>query len=590
MKRSVGIWCIMSVALAFLLACGAAEAPAAQAPATPVPAPTAAPLTVVPQQPQQPAAPAPAPTAAPAPVSQPVPTQAPRARAYSAVPTPELSGQPRTGGTLRIVPQGSLKSVDAQWTTLIVTAHVARHTQEGLFQLDASFNPQPVLVDKWETSPDGLTWTLTLRDGLKFHNGQPVLAEDVVGSFNRVKDVAGMWKRIVTDFGGTMEAADNRTVLVKLAKPTALVLDSIHTEQSFAPYVVPREIYSLPQTESAKVPIGTGPFKFRAWTPGDRWSAERWDAYKSRSEPSSALAGSKTVYLDAIEWIEVPDMASRIAALAVGQVDVLDEFKADFVPQVQNNPNLNLFISKPGNGTAVWLNHLKPPFNDLRARRALQLAYPMEKALTAAVGDPQFWSLCTNYIACGTRWDTAAGSAGHYNVKDLEAARKLVEEGGFKDMKVRIMQPLDMPVLPDLAAVTAEVLKDIGFTNVELQAMDWATLGTRRTDPELWEAFHTWSGIGRVLGPLTNTSIQKNGWFNRYQDTTGKMTELMTAFANAATPEEQFRIWEQINAFAFEDVPIVLIGDFYPPLASRKEVKGWNPIPFPVFWGTWLER
>jgi len=68
------------------------------------------------------------------------------------------------------------------------------------------------------------------------------------------------------------------------------------------------------------------------------------------------------------------------------------------------------------------------------------------------------------------------------------------------------------------------------------------------------------------------------------------MTELLNQFARAQTWEEQFAIWEQINAFAYEDVPIVRIGDFYPPLASRKELKGWNPVPFPVFWGVWLER
>ena len=150
--------------------------------------------------------------------------------------------------------------------------------------------------------------------------------------------------------------------------------------------------------------------------------------------------------------------------------------------------------------------------------------------LTAAVGDPEFWSLCTNYQACFTRWDTDAGSEGRYNVQDIEQAKALISEAGVEGMKVRVMQPLDMPVLPDLAAVTAEVLEELGF-DVDLQPMDWATLGTRRADPELWEAFHTWSGTGRVLGPLTNTSLQKDGWFNRYQDTTGRDDQ----------PDEQIR-------------------------------------------------
>jgi peptide/nickel transport system substrate-binding protein len=577
------------IAMLVVVACGSAEEEAGAAPeaAAPAQAATGGGATA----PQQPAAPAPAApaqaaAAAPAPAA---PVATPRAVVRSSEPSVDTSGQPKMGGTLRIVPQGSLKSLDAQWTTLIVTAHVARHTEEGLFQLDAGFNPQPMLVDDWTTSPDGLTWRFNLREGLKFHDGRPVLASDVVGSFARSGDKAGMWKRMLADYGSTMTAEGDGTIVVTVSESTGLVIDSLHTNQAFAPYIVPEEVWSLPRTESAQVVVGTGPFKFVSWAPGDRWIAERWDDYQPRSEPWSALAGDHTVYLDRMEWIEIPDLASRVAALAVGQVDALDEFKADFAPQIRDNPDLNLFVNTPGNGTSVWLNHVKPPFDDIRARRAVQLAYPMEKALTAAVGDPAFWTLCTNYLACNTRWDTDAGSEGRYNVQDVEAAKALIVEAGLVGTKVRVMQPLDMPVLPDLAAITAEVLEEIGF-EVDLQPMDWATLGTRRVDPELWEAFHTWNGIGRVLGPLTDTSLQKDGWFNKYQDTTGRMTELMAAYASAATPEDQKAVWEQINAFAYEDIPIVRIGDFYPPLASRKEVKGWNPIPFPVLWATWLER
>jgi len=569
---------LMAVAalMAFAIACGSDDE--AAAPAAPAAPAAAAPAAAAPAA----AAPAAAAPAAPA-------AAQPAYAARSVAPTPDLTGQPKMGGTLRIVPQGSLKSLDAQWTTLIVTAHVVRHTEEGLFQLDAGFAPQPMLVEDWDTSADGLTWTFNLREGIKFHDGRPVTAKDIVGTFARSGDKAGMWKRMLSDYGAVMSADGDSTVVVNIDTATGLVIDSLHTNQSFAPYVVPEEVWQLPRTESAQVVIGTGPFKFGEWLPGDRWTADRWDDYQLRSDESSALAGAHKVYLDSIEWVEIPDLASRVAALSVGQVDALDEFKADFAPQISSNPDLNLFINNPGNGTSVWLNHVKPPFNDWRARRAVQLAYPTEKALTAAVGDPQFWNLCTNYIACGTKWDTDAGAEGNYNTQDMAGAKALIEEAGFVGTKVRVMQPLDMPVLPDLAAVTAEVLEELGF-EVDLQPMDWATLGTRRADPELWEAFHTWSGTGRVLGPLTNTSLQKDGWFNKYQDESGKMTQLMADYAAAPSPEEQFAVWEAINAFAYEDIPIVRIGDFYPPLASRKEVKGWNPIPFPVLWDTWLER
>jgi peptide/nickel transport system substrate-binding protein len=282
-------------------------------------------------------------------------------------------------------------------------------------------------------------------------------------------------------------------------------------------------------------------------------------------------------------------MASRVAALETAQVHVLDEFKADFAPRVKANPELDLFVAKPGNRLLGHFNHVRPPFNKREARLAVTLAYDAEKALRAGAGDPAFWRLCPNIIACGTRWETAAGSAGYYNAKKLAEARSLVEKAGVKGAKVRILQPLDMPVLPDAAEISREILKDIGF-DVDLQAMDWATLGTRRTNPDLWEYFHTWSGVIRVVGPLIFPEFQYNAWFNKYQDEAGKQRDLFAKIARAPTFEEQFKLLEEFQKYFYEDAIFVQIGEFFPPLASRKEVKGFNPQPFPVFWGVWLEK
>ncbi len=174
------------------------------------------------------------------------------------------------GGTLKIVPQGSLKSLDPQWTTLIVTAHVKRHMQEALFHPDANFSLQPFLVKDFSTSADGLTWTFGLREGLKFHDGTAVTAADVVGSFNRVAEKAIVWKLVRSDFGAVMSAVDDQTIQVLLERPTGLVIDGLNIEQSFSPVIVPQAIYSLPQSETAETSIGTGPFKFVEWLPGDR--------------------------------------------------------------------------------------------------------------------------------------------------------------------------------------------------------------------------------------------------------------------------------------------------------------------------------
>ncbi len=523
------------------------------------------------------------------------------AAAVAAIPTPEPIMVPapalepasmdvdmaKMGGTLRVVPHGSLKSLDAQWTTVTVTANVRHHLQEGLFTLDDGLRLQPQLAESWQSSPDGLTTTVKLRDGVKFHSGEVLKASNLVGSFNKVKDVATLWKLVVTEFGGTISAPDDLTIQVQVDEPTALVLDSLMTQQSFPPIAVPESVYSLPQTESAPEPIGTGPFKFESWSPGDRWTMVRYDDYNASALPTSGLAGRHVAYMDRVEWIEIADQAARVAALEVGEVDLLDFFSPTLAERVFSSDAVVPVVVMPGEQMGVYLNHLKPPFNDKNVRRALQLAYPMEDALTLAVGGNEaLWRLCHTYYTCGTRWENTIG-ADNYNAQDVEQARQLIKDAGFEGTTVRLMAAQDMPWFPQLSLVTREVLEDIGFA-VDFQAMDWATLTTRRADPDLWEAFHT--GSGTTVTPLTKSTLTKNGWFNRYQDESGKMAELLGEFTRARTTAEQTDLIGELQAQAFEDVPYVLIGEVARLFATGKNVRGFQPAHYFLVFDVWLEE
>ncbi len=520
--------------------------------------------------------------------------------AVAAIPTPEPIMVPapapappvdvemaRMGGTLRAVPHGSLKSLDAQWTTVTVTANVRHHLQEGLFTLDDNLALQPQLAESWQSSPDLLTTTVKLRDGLEFHSGETLKAGDLVGSFNKVKDVATLWKLVATEFGGVISALDDRTLQIQVSEPTALVLDSLMTEQSFPPIAVPESAYSLPQTESAPEPVGTGPFKFESWSPGDRWTMVRYDDYNPSALQTSGLAGRHVAFVDRVEWIEIPDQAARLAALEVGEVDLLDFFSPTLADRVFSSETVDPVVVMPGEQMGVYLNHLKPPFDNKNVRRALQLAYPMESALKLSVGgNDALWRLCPTYYTCGTRWENTVGTE-NYNAQDLDQARQLVKEAGFEGTTVRLMAAQDMPWFPQLSLVTREVLEDVGFV-VDFQSMDWATLTTRRADPELWEAFHT--GSGTTVTPLTKSTLTKNGWFNRYQDESGKMAELLAEFTRAKTAADQVELIGELQAQAFEDVPYVLIGEVARLFAAGKNVEGFKPAHYFLVFDVWLEE
>lgn len=564
-KPGTAILTPLVLVLLIAVACGGA------APATPVP-PTKSTAAA--------AAPVAGPTATPAAIAKPAPTLAPPA------------AQPRRGGTLKFVPQASIKSLDPMWTTAYVTAkNFANYVYEGLFAMDAEWMSQPMLVETWKVSEDGLKLSFTLRSGLTFHNGEPVTTKDALGSFKRAAGREPAGKLLMSTFIDKIEEVDKLTFTMTMKEPTGILLPTIAAPVAFRFVVMPESIWKVSAAEGAKEAIGTGPFKFASWTPGDRYVLERWDGYKSRTEPSSMMAGRKTVHIDRLEAIEIPDHATRVAALETGEVDFLDEFKSDFVKRVKANPNLNLYIMDPGSTLVLVLNHSRPPFNDVRARKAVQLAYPVEKALQAVGGDPDMWKPCGSLWSCKSAFGKAGtrGAQGVYNVRDVAKAKQLVRDAGLVGAKVRLMSPEDTQVGP-AALITQEVLKELGF-QVDFQATDWGTVVTRRAEPELWEAFHTWGGFDfNGLSPMRNLLIYKDGWFNKYQDPSGRATKALEAFARASTLPEQEKLSGDLAEPFWEEVPYVSVGEFFQVMASRKELKNYKPYTIPLFWDVWFEK
>jgi peptide/nickel transport system substrate-binding protein len=347
--------------------------------------------------------------------------------------------------------------------------------------------------------------------------------------------------------------------------------------------------YTIPAAEGTKQIVGTGPYKFKSWTPGDRLVLERWDGYKPNPKPSSYQVGYKAAYVDQIMYVEIPDHATRVAALETGEVSFLDEFKSDFAARVKNNPDLRLYPVPPGNNLILVFNHTRPPFDNVKVRQAIRLAYPNEDALRVAVGDPSLWQLCPSMMMCGSRWESRVAES-LYNKRDIKAALQLIKEAGAEGAVVRHMSPEDMPVLPDASLVTRALLESLGF-KVDYQSMDWATLVQRRSKPDQWETFHTWgSRDWSLLNPMSNVAITPKGWWNQYQDTTGKMTNLRSQFARAVTSEQQKKIIDQMTQVFWEDLPVVIAGQFFPVMASRKEVQGYEVFPDPVFYNLWLGK
>ena len=338
--------------------------------------------------------------------------------------------------------------------------------------------------------------------------------------------------------------------------------------------------------------IGSGPFKFvkDEWVPGSKVVYQRNEAYKPRSEPASFAAGGKVAKVDRVEWIYMPDANTAMNALQNGEVDYWEVPQIDLMAVMKGDPNIKVEVKDPL-GTQGWLrpNHLNPPFDNPKARQALLHMVKQADYLQAIVGDPELYEVCPAYFMCGSPLESEVGSEALMN-QDFEMAKQLMAEAGYNGETIVLMDPTDIPVLHNASLVTAELLRKIGV-KVEVQAMDWSTLTSRRAETKSiadggWNIFHTYSIGTDVASPVANIGMSggcvERAWFGWPCD--AKIEELRDAYAKEADPAKQKMIGEELQARAYEVVPYVSYGQWYQPVAYRANLDGVLNSPVPFFW------
>jgi peptide/nickel transport system substrate-binding protein len=501
---------------------------------------------------------------------------------------PALAQGPRRGGTLRFVPAADLKILDPIWTTSTITRNHGYLVYDTLFATDAAFQVRPQMVDRYTVSKDGLKYSFTLRDGLRFHDGQPVTAEDCVVSLQRwgKKDVLG---RLLSAATGKLQAVDRRTFALELSEPFGMVLEALGKPSSSVPFIMPARLAATSENEQIKEVVGSGPFRFvkDEWQPGHQVVYVRSPDYVPRNEPANGLAGGKSVHLDRVVWRYISDAATVAAALEAGEVDYWENPPLDFAPRLSRNPNLVVFVADP-RGTQGWLrpNHLHPPFNKKKARQSLLWMVNQEMYLQTVIGQTKYYRTCPAYFMCGTPYESAGGMPAGPNI---ERARQLLTESGYDGRPVVILDPADLPVLHGASLVTRELLTQIGV-NVDLQSMDWSTLVARRAKKEPpkeggWNILHTYFFSWDAMTPAVNPGISgacDKGWFGWF--CSEQMEKLRSEWVRTTDAAPRKQLAEQIQALAADEVPYVPWGQWLQPDAYRKNVRGLIQFGIHVFW------
>ena len=505
---------------------------------------------------------------------------------------PALS-QGAAAKTLRFVPQANLANFDPIWGTQYVVRNAAALVWDTLYGVDEKLQPQRQMVEQEQVSADGLTWTFKLRDGLKFHDGSPVLSKDVVASLTRwsARDPMGLMLRGLQQ---ELTAIDDRSFKWVLKKPFPKMLFALGKNNAPCAFIMPERIAQTDPFKQIEEYIGSGPMRFKKaeWVPGATAVFEKFTDYVPRAEPGSWLAGGKRMLVDRIEWIIMPDPATAAAALQNGEVDWWENPIADLVPVLRKNKNVMVDIADPlGNIGSFRMNHLYPPFNSVKARRAVLMALNQEDYMRALVGDDNnLWKPIPGFFTPDTPLYTESGGDILKGKRDFDAAKKLLAESGYAGQPVTCVVAQDQPITKAMGDVTADLLKRLGMT-VDFVATDWGTVGARRaqkTEPGKggWNMFHTWHAGADCINPAPYTALRANGdkaWFG-WPDIPQIETEIANWFEAKNLDEEKAAI-ARCNKAALDEVVYAPTGFFLSYQAWRKNVTGIVKGPLPFSWG-----
>ncbi len=512
--------------------------------------------------------------------------------AIAAAATMPGSASAQAKGILKVIPHASLTTLDPVATTGYIVRNHGYMIWDTLFAMNEKLEVQPQMASGVEISPDKMTYRITLRDGLSWHDDTAVTSADCVPSLIRWGKVDGMGIRLFT-YIDSVTADGPKVIVIKMKKPYGFVLESIGKLSTNVPFMMPQRFAEKPPTErlTANDMIGSGPFKWVAadYKPGARTVYARNPKYVPRTEAASNASGGKNVYVEGVEWINFPDPTTALNALISGEVDYYEQVPADLLSVVSRVPGVKLGNFNPlGNVGMGRFNHLAAPTNNPGVRRAIAMAINQSDVLKAAIGQADYMRACYSIVPCGTTFESKVGIE-EMGKGNIEAAKKVLKDSGYNGEKIVLLATTDIPVQTAMATVVADTLKRLGM-NVEAQAMDWATVLQRRTnrnpvDQGGWNMFFTWWEGADVLDPVVQFAMSGAGdkawvgWANDPETET-----LRTQFAESGSLDEKRKLVDAMQKRQFEVGNFQAnLGQFFVATGFRDNVSGILNAP-PFFW------
>jgi len=362
------------------------------------------------------------------------------------------------------------------------TDAVMMHMVEGLVAFREDTSVGPMLADSVEVAPDGLTYTFRLREGVRFHNGQVLTSADVRFAWERYMRRETNWRCRPEFEGGVtrvtaLETPDAATVIFRLDRPSALFLTTLARADCGGTGIFHRD--SLNADGTWRAPIGTGPFRMGEWRRGQFFDLLRFAEYSALPGNRDGHTGNKTALVDRVRFQIIPDSAAAKAALLAGSIDLNADVASQDVAEYRARNDMRVVSSQTMGLVGLLLQPADPVLRDPRIRRALALSLDMEEIVRVLTDGTSAYN--PSPIPVGSSFYGAVQREGFR--RDLAAARRLLQEAGYRGQPIRILSNNRYTSMRDMPVLIQAMAQEAGI-RVEFEMMDWATQLDRYTRGE----------------------------------------------------------------------------------------------------------
>jgi peptide/nickel transport system substrate-binding protein len=490
---------------------------------------------------------------------------------------------PKAGGTLKIAWVGEPPTLDIHKSTTTSTRRLAWHMFERLFTFDQQYNLIPELAEGYDIAPDGKTYTVRIRQGVRFHNGKELTTEDVVASLKRWMDNDPIAKNYLLPDLDTLQATGPYSFEIRLKEQNGAVIDFLASIAQ-GPVIYPKEVVEEAGKDQIKRFIGTGPYQFVEYLPDRHIRLKRFDKYSARTEPANGYGGKRVAYVDELIFYPVADVAVRAAGVEAGDFDVAIEVSADEYDRFANHPVVDPVIAGPAAYVVFVPNKKSPIMGQKKIRQALLAAIDVEPLMQVAFGNPRFYRLDCSILMKETTWWSQSGCE-LYNQKNTQKATQLLQEAGYDGAPVRWITTQVYAQMYKTSVAVKPQLEKAGL-KVDLQVLDWAALSKKRFEADFYDVFVTYFTY-RPSPVLFYTALAKTWagfWDNPEKD------RLIIDMLRTTDTKQQMALWNELQKLIYDDVPFVRTGDFFDLNLKRKRVQNVSAMPETFFWNVWIDK